>query len=104
MRNLHGNTQGLKANQLRRIERLYQRRIPPHQIVTPEFARQLSELSHETRRQIGALIDRKGYVEYVIVGDARRIEMPDLKALRVAGNRFAGLRCLLTHLLGKELS
>jgi len=57
MRNLYGNTQGLKPNQLRRIEKLYQRRIPPHQIVTPEFARQLSELSHETNRQIGALID-----------------------------------------------
>ena len=50
---------------------MYQRRIPPHHIVTPEFARQLAELSTETGRQIGALIDRKGYVEYVIVGDAR---------------------------------
>src|SRR2546425_2513408 len=104
MRNLHGNTQGLKANQLRRIERLYQRRIPPHQIVTPEFARQLSELSHETRRQIGALIDRKGYVEYVIVGDARRIEMPDFTRVRVAGDRFRGLRCVHTHLRGEELT
>src|SRR5436853_3594395 len=104
MRSLHGNTHGLKPNQLRRIERLYQRRIPPHQIVTPEFARQLSELSHETRRQIGALIDRKGYVEYVIVGDARRIEMPDFKRVRVAGDRFRGLRCVHTHLRGEELT
>jgi len=104
MRTLHGNTQGLKANQLRRIERLYQRRIPPHQIVTPEFARQLSELSHETRRQIGALVDRKGYVEYVMVGDARRIEMPDFKRVRVAGDRFRGLRCVHTHLRGEELT
>src|SRR5712691_1272032 len=104
MRNLHGNTQGLKANQLRRIERLYQRRIPPHQIVTPEFARQLSELSHETRRQIGALVDRKGYVEYVMVGDARRIEMPDFKRVRVAGDRFRGLRCVHTHLRGEDLT
>src|SRR5947208_10055136 len=104
MRNLHGNTQGLKANQLRRIERLYQRRIPPHQIVTPEFARQLSELSHETRRQIGALVDRKGYVEYVMVGDARRIEMPDFKRVRVAGDRFRGLRCVHTHLRSEDLT
>src|SRR5438105_961289 len=104
MKSLHGNKQGLKANQLRRIERLYQRRIPPHHIVTPEFARQLSELSHETRRQIGALIDRKGYVEYVIVGDARRIEMPDFKRVRVAGDRFRGLRCVHTHLRGEELT
>jgi len=104
MRSLHGNTQGLKPNQLRRIEKLYQRRIPPGQIVTPEFARQLSELSHETNRQIGALIDRKGYVEYVIVGDARRIELPDFKRVRVAGDRFRGLRCVHTHLRGEELT
>jgi GTP-binding protein HflX len=94
----------LKPNQLRRIEKLYSRRIAPHQIVTPEFARQLTELSHETRRQIGALIDRKGYVEYVIVGDARRIEWPDLKRTRVAADRFRGLRAVHTHLRGEELT
>src|SRR5207302_8472134 len=104
MKSLHGNKQGLKANQLRRIERLYQRRIPPHQIVTPEFARQMTELSHETRRQIGALIDRKGYVEYVVVGDARRIEWPDLRRTRVGSDRFRGLRCVHTHLRGEELT
>jgi GTPase len=104
MRSLHGNTQGLKPNQLRRIEKLYQRRIPPHEIVTQEFARQLSELSHETRRQIGVLIDRKGYVEYVVVGDARQIELPDFKRVRVARDRFRGLRCVHTHLRGEELT
>src|SRR6267142_780310 len=104
MRSLHGNIQGLKPNQLRRIEKLYQRRVSPNQIVTPEFARQLSELSNETHRQIGALVDRKGYVEYVIVGDAKRIELPDFKRVRVAGDRFRGLRCIHTHLRGEELT
>src|ERR1700755_1249980 len=104
MRSLHGNTHGLKPNQLRRIEKLYQRRIAPHQIVTPEFARQLSELSYETNRQLGALIDRKGHVEYVIVGDARHIELPDFKRVRVAGDRFRGLRCVHTHLRGEDLT
>src|SRR5713101_6992370 len=104
MRSLHGNTQGLKPNQLRRIEKLYQRRIPPHEIVTQEFARQLTELSHETRRQIGALIDRKGHVEYVMVGDNRKIELPDFKRVRVAVDRFRGLRCLHTHLNGEQLT
>jgi len=72
--------------------------------VTTEFARQISELSFETNRQIGALIDRKGYVEYVVVGDARRIELPDLKRTRVAADRFRGLRCIHTHLRGEELT
>ncbi|HKQ99904.1 MAG TPA: GTPase HflX [Pyrinomonadaceae bacterium] len=89
---------------MRRIEKLYSRRISPHQIITPEFARQMTELSFETRRQIGALIDRKGYVEYVVVGDARRIELPDLKRTRVAADRFRGLRCVHTHLRGEELT
>ncbi|HJU53985.1 MAG TPA: GTPase HflX, partial [Pyrinomonadaceae bacterium] len=102
--NVQGNTQGLKPNQLRRIEKLYSRRVAPHQIVTPEFARQMTELSHETRRQIGALIDRKGYVSSVVVGDARRIEWPDLKRTRVAADRFRGLRGVHTHLRGEELT
>ena len=89
---------------MRRIEKLYTRRIPPREIVTPEFARQLTELSHETRRQIGALIDRKGHVEYVMVGDNRRIELPDFKRVRVATDRFRGLRCVHTHLRGEELT
>ncbi len=89
---------------MRRIEKLYTRRIPPHEIVTPEFARQMAELSHETRRQIGALIDRKGRVEYVMVGDNRRIELPDFKRIRVAVDRFRGLRCVHTHLRGEELT
>jgi GTP-binding protein HflX len=89
---------------LRRIEKLYTRRIPAHDIVTPEFARQMAELSHETRRQIGALIDRKGRVEYVMVGDNRQIELPDFKRIRVAVDRFRGLRCVHTHLRGEELT
>ena len=99
-----GNTLGLKPNQLRRIEKLYTRRIRPNQIVTPEFARQLSELSQETRRQIGALIDRKGHVQYVMVGDNRGIELPDFKRVRVATGRFRGLRCIHTHLRGEGLT
>ena len=102
--NVLGNTTGLKANQLRRIEKLYTRRIPPQQILTPEFARQLSELSQETRRQIGALIDRKGHVQYVMVGDNRRIELPDFKRIRVAEGRFRGLRFVHTHLRGEDLT
>ena len=89
---------------MRRIEKLYTRRIPPHQILTPEFARQLSELSHETRRQIGALIDRKGHIDYVTVGDNRTIQLPDFKRIRVAEGRFRGLRFIHTHLRGEGLT
>jgi GTP-binding protein HflX len=102
--NIHGFTQGLKHNQLRRIERLASRRVAPEQIVSPELARQLSEISYETGRQIGVLLNRKGQVEYVMVGDAKRIEMPDFGRARVSQDRFRGLRCVHTHLNGERLT
>jgi GTPase len=102
--NIDGNLQGLKPNQIRRLEKLYQKRIPPRQIVTQEFARQLSEASHEIRRQIGVLVNRNGYVEHVIVGNARSIVLPDLKRVRMGADRFRGLRCLHTHLAGEGLT
>lgn len=89
---------------MRRIERLQTRRVAPEQIVSPELARQLTELSHETGRQIGVLINRKGQVEYVMVGTAKRIEMPDFGRARVSLERFRGLRCVHTHLGNEKLT
>ena len=39
-----------------------------------------------------------------MVGDNRRIELPDFKRIRVAAGRFRGLRCLHTHLRGEDLT
>lgn len=64
----------------------------------------MSEISHETGRQIGVLINRKGQVEYVMVGNAKRIDMPDFGRSRAAAGRFRGLRCVHTHLSGERLT
>ena len=72
--------------------------------MTHDFARQLTEISREIRRQVGVLVNRKGEVEWVIVGNARQIVLPDLKRLRVAERRFRGLRCLHTHLASEPLT
>lgn len=64
----------------------------------------MSEISHETGRQVGVLINRKGQVEYVMVGTAKGIELPDFGRARVSEDRFRGLRCVHTHLLGEKLT
>ncbi len=64
----------------------------------------MSELSHETGRQIGVLINRKGQIEYVMVGTAKQIELPDFGRARVSQDRFRGLRCVHTHLQGEKLT
>ncbi len=101
---VHGFTKGLKHSQLKRIEKLSKRRVSPHEIVSGELARQMSEISHETGRQVGVLINRKGKIEYVMVGNSKQIEMPDFKRVRAATGRFRGLRCIHTHLLGEHLT
>ncbi|MGQ0542044.1 MAG: GTPase HflX [Blastocatellia bacterium] len=64
----------------------------------------MSEISQETGRQIGVLLNRKGQVEYVMVGNAKQIEMPDFGRSRVSTDRFRGLRCVHTHLLDEKLT
>jgi GTP-binding protein HflX len=81
---------------------MYQRRISPTEIVTPEFARQLTEISHEIGRQVGVLVDRKGHVTDVVVGDATKIVLPAQDRSRLGHSRFNGLRCLHTHLRGEK--
>lgn len=50
------------------------------------------------------LVNRNGYVEHVVVGNARSIVLPDLKRVRMGAERFRGLRCLHTHLAGEGLT
>ena len=101
---LHGNRDGLKPSESKALLALYQRRMPANRFLTPEVARRLTEVSRETGRQVGLLVDRRGQVVYVIVGDAHRLFIPDLSRHRAGSGRFRGLRLLHTHLRGESLS
>ncbi len=62
------------------------------------------ELSKEISRQIGLIINRRGLIEYVIVGDTHRLSIPPLSTERVGRARFRGVRLVHTHLYGELLS
>ena len=47
---------------------------------------------------------RRGKVAYVVVGDNRGIEIPDLQRVRLGVGRLKGLRCIHTHLNKESLS
>lgn len=104
MKKIFGSLTGLKPNQIKSLERLYTRRVNPALILTPELARELLQLALELRRQLGLLIDRKGYVNFVILGDAQGIVIPDISGYRVSNDRLCGLRCIHTHLEATPLS
>jgi GTPase len=104
MQDVFGNTLGLKPSQLHALRRTYRRRVDAQAIISPELARHLTEVSHETNRQIGVFLDRKGDVHAVIVGDAKKLELPDVGRGRAGDSRLRGLRLVHTHLNGEALT
>jgi GTP-binding protein HflX len=101
---LFGNLQGLSPADRALLERVYRRRVAPSQIVSPELASFLCECSRATGRQVGALIDRRGVVETVIVGDHQKLFIPELGRRRPGVARFRGVRLVHTHLRGEALT
>jgi GTP-binding protein HflX len=99
-----GNTQGLKASEIKALERLYRRRVAPTEIVSSELAQQLAVQAAELHRQVGVLIDRRGAIQHVMVGDASKITLPDFGRIRGGAGRFRGLRLVHTHLRNEPLT
>jgi len=74
------------------------------EIITPELARYLTEISQEINRQIGLLINRSGNITHVIVGDARGILIPALDDYPLGKKALRGLRLIHTHLKEEPLT
>ena len=66
--------------------------------MTQDFATQLTFLSEELNRVTAVLIDRQNQVEWVMVGDAERVYLPDIGRQRAGAGRFRGLRLIRTTL------
>lgn len=104
IREIEGNLIGLKPGQKKRLEALFRRKVPRHSIAPPPLLRALTELSREVERQLALLIDRRGQIQHILVGDANRIVVPDLGRIREGQERFRGLRLIHTHLNNSPLS
>jgi GTP-binding protein HflX len=55
-------------------------------------------------RQVGILVGRRGDIEHVFVGDASRINLPEIGRIRAGRGRFRGLRLVHTHLRNEPLT
>ena len=72
--------------------------------LTQELANQLTRISHELNQPVGLLVDRRGVVQTVMVGEEGRIYLPDIGRERVGSGRFRGIRLIRTHLQGPALT
>jgi len=86
------------------VARIYRRRVRPTQLVSVELATFLCQVSAETGRQVGVLLDRRGQPDHVFLGDADKLWLPDVGRLRASRGRLRGLRLIHTHLNNAPLS
>ena len=101
---IYGDTSGLSPSETKALQRIYRRRVPLDRLTTPELTRAMVGVSHATGRQVGVLVDRRGTVHHVILGDASKLMLPDVGRLRAGAGRLRGLRLIHTHLRNEPLS
>jgi GTP-binding protein HflX len=101
---LHGNISGLKPNHIKKLFKLYQRKIPTDEIISIELSKEICSIASELHRQIGVLADRKGHISHVIIGDSSRLVIPCTGENILSSGRLKGLRLLHVHLKGEGLS
>jgi GTPase len=102
---LHGKVdlaraKGLKKSEIQRLNRLLQKRIPVDKVVTLDLAEAVAEISHTVDQAISLVVNRRGQVVNVTLGEPWQVNMPELRQVRVGPGRLCGHRIISTHLKG----
>lgn len=85
-----GNLLGLRPNVLKQIDRLADRRAGTEEYVDPYFAVAVQDTALAAGRRLGVLVDRRGVVQDVVVGDATTLAMPPHFRKRTGPGRLGG--------------
>ncbi|CAN5700207.1 GTPase HflX [soil metagenome] len=91
-------SKGLKKSEIRQLNRLLTQRIPADKILTIELADSVAELSNSIGQPVSLVVNRRGQVVNVTVGQPSDVNMPELRGVRVGPGRLCGHRIIHTHL------
>ena len=94
---MFGKIHGLKASQLHGLERLFQRRLGSRQVLPPEVAKSMADLAADIGRVVAIMVDRRGGVAEVVLGDAKLVYLPDVGRHRAGPGRLRGLRLVVAQ-------
>ncbi|MBX9938887.1 MAG: GTPase HflX [Candidatus Obscuribacterales bacterium] len=89
-----GRAKGLKQSEIKKLNRLLQKRIPKDKILTTEIADSIAEITHETGYAVSIVVNRRGQVVNVTVGSPAEVQMPELRGVRVGPGRLCGHRII----------
>lgn len=89
---------GLKKSEIKKLGWLLEQRIPADKILTLNFAESIAEISYETGYPLSVVVDRRGQVVNITIGQAGDINTAELRGVRVGPGRLCGHRVIHTHL------
>jgi GTP-binding protein HflX len=98
MGKLLGNTKFLKKNQIKKLESLFNRKIPSHQFFTLNCLKVICKISREIYKQIGVVSDRNGNLQYIVIGEEKEILWPTFYEFHLNRYNLRGITVFHTHL------
>lgn len=101
---LSGNITDLRTNVVKKLKKFGDKRMPVTSIVSSDIASRMVEVSIETSRQVGIIVERNGLISHVIVGDSNEIMIPYLGRYSLSRGSFRGVRLVHTHFRGQSLT
>ncbi len=96
------NAKGLKKSEVRQLTRILQQRIPKDKILTLDLADSVAEISYTTGYPVSVVVNRRGQIVNVTVGDPKHVNVPELKGVRVGPGRLCGHRIIHTHITAQK--
>lgn len=97
-KNVTGNIKSLPPSEIRRVEKLFNRKLHPSELISSEMGREIAEIATKLRRRVGVLISREGRVEEVFLGTKDILYLPDLGRYRLGKGRLRRLRLIFSDL------
>ncbi len=93
---INGNTQSIKERLLNELEELYDKKYGSRELLPVELAQTIAAISYEINREISVLINRRGTVVDISIGDSGTVSLPQLDGRRGKA-RLSAIRCIHTH-------
>ena len=93
---INGNIQSIKDVLLNELDALIDNRYPPRELIPQELATTVARISAQINREISVLLNRRGFIVDISIGDSSTVSLPQL-AQRRGSMRLSGIRCIHTH-------
>ncbi|WP_097026031.1 GTPase HflX [Clostridium peptidivorans] len=91
---INGNIEGIKDSTLKKLEYIYDLKIPKDEVFTEELINIIVGVTLDVNREVSVAINRKGMVESVAIGDSTSVEMP---MIDIKERKLSGVRIIHTH-------